>query len=61
VTENEFAVSSSSTHRVVILPLEDTGMMHDRVTGNFFFLLKKHYHGKHLSRRIISVCLVTNL
>jgi len=36
VTETEFAVSSSSTHRVVILSLEDTGMIHDRVTRTFF-------------------------
>jgi hypothetical protein len=36
VRETEFAVSSSSAHRVFILSLEDPGMMHDRVTGTFF-------------------------
>jgi hypothetical protein len=38
VTETEFAVSSSSTHRVFILSLEDNSMKDDRVTGTFFLL-----------------------
>ena len=61
MTETEFAVSSLSTHRDFILFLEDTGIMHDRVTGTFFRLKNTTKANIYLDQLQARICLVTYL